>query len=106
MTWHGQLEGVVWVPGFAVLAYALIRFALRLFNSKQQERWRVAEAYALLGLGIVAYGGSVPWMIYLVLSERLHNWWILLICVPIYSYILWLFVKVFRAKLAAARATA
>jgi hypothetical protein len=106
LSWHGQLEGLVWVPGFAALAYALMRFALRLLKTKQKERWRVAEAYALLAFGVIAYGGSIPWMTYLVVSEHPHNWWILLICVPFYTYMAWFVVKVFRAKLAAARATA
>jgi hypothetical protein len=53
-----------------------------------QTKSRRVRAFLSLTVLTVAWGGSIPWFVYLVTTHE-AQWWMLLILVPFYAYLTW-----------------
>jgi hypothetical protein len=99
MSTMGKLEGVLFFLLFSILAYLLVRFIPYAFGKQHDLAWQKADAYKLLLFGLIAYGGSIPWVIYLTLVKDHDLIWLPLIACPFYAYLVWAIVKMFRYKM-------
>jgi hypothetical protein len=97
MSLVGTLEGVLGIIILVVFLYFLFRFTKYTLGSKHGLGWKTFEAYAVLVLGLVAYGGSIPWGVYMVYNEP-KLWPILLISTPFYFGLALLFIRGFRSR--------
>ena len=96
---HGRLEALLVLPFLAICIYSLLRLARYAFRGKHKPGWQKADAYLLLISGLVAYGGSIPWVAYLVLTEDRRMWWLLLVCVPLYGSLTWTTIQAFSHRM-------
>ena len=83
----------------SICVYFLIRFTNYCFSGKNKMAWQKLEIYAGLIVGLICYGGSIPWIIYLVLKEDHRLWLILPICAPCYAGLTWFVIKGFRYQI-------
>lgn len=99
MTWHGRLEAAIAVPFLAGCVYLLSRLARTALENRRSPGWQRADAIWLLAVGMIAYGGSIPWAVYLAVTKYPEMWWLSLVCGPFYCYLTWLVLKMFRHRM-------
>ena len=98
MSYVGRVEGVLASIFLLVCLYFLFRFTRYTFGNSQSLGWQKSEAYAVLILGVVVYGGTIPWGIYMVIND-LKLWPVLIICTPIYCGLVLLLIRAFRYQM-------
>ena len=98
MSLVGTVEGILAVIFFVICAYFLILLAKYSFSGRHKQAWKKVEMYVGLVFGLVAFGGSIPWMVYLWLTEDRKLWPVVLVCTPIYCGLVLVTVRVFRYR--------